>query len=468
MNSTYLAVDFGASNGRVIAGYIVSNPSGKELVTEEVYRFPNQPVKIGDYLYWDFPALFSEMKKGLSIAAARYDNIVSIGIDTWGVDFGMIDRLGNLVGNPVCYRDPHSEQALEEFKKEFDISKHYSEAGIQILSINTLFRLMWMVEAKDPKLEICRHLLFMPDLFGYFLTGKTGNEYTIASTSELLLAETHEWNTRLIEKIGVNPQIFGNILMPGSIRGNLLKDFCEETGLKDNVKVVSVGSHDTASAVFAMADDFDTDKAAFLSSGTWSLLGVVLDKPILSEEARLADYTNEGGVGGKIRFLTNITGLWILQQLVRQWQKEGMTLDWDTLINEAEQAADTAILDVDDKIFQNPEGMEGSIREYCRQHDLICPSTKGEFVRCVCRSLAFRYKKALEKLNSLLPEPVNKLVVFGGGAKNRLLNRFTAEITGLEVIVKESEATAIGNLLIQAIANGDIRDRNEITRRNIG
>lgn len=464
MSKTFLAADFGASNGRIIAGYINNTEKGRELILEEVYRFPNRPVRIGEYLYWDFPALFSEMKTGLSLAAGKYADIVSIGIDTWGVDFGLIDSLGNLVGNPICYRDQHTAGEMEEFLKQHNVSEHYSETGIQILPINTLFRLISMVKNDDPKLQIARHLLFMPDLFGYYLTGKLGNEYTIASTSELLLAEKKQWNKPLIEAIGVNPSIFGEILMPGSERGSLQKDIVKETGLEENVKVIAVGSHDTASAVFAMAEDYEENQTAFLSSGTWSLLGVLVDNPVLSEEARLAEYTNEGGVGGKIRFLTNITGLWILQQLMHQWRRSDENLSWNDLIADGEKAADTSILDVDDPIFQDPEGMEENIREYCRKHNIVCPTTRGEFVRCVCKSLAVRYKKAIENLNSLLSKPVKKLVIFGGGSKNRLLTDLTSEITGLEVITRESEATAMGNILIQAISNGVIKDKKEIIK----
>lgn len=464
MNSTFIAVDFGASNGRVIAGHVHNSPEGKELLLEEIYRFPNRPVKIGDYLYWDFPALFAEMKKGLAIAAARFPDIISIGIDTWGVDFGLIDRLGNMVGNPICYRDQHTTGEVEEFFKSHDVSKHYAETGIQILPINTLFRLSSMVHTDDPKLKIARHLLFMPDMFAYYLTGKPGNEYTIASTSELLLAEKRQWNVNLIKSIGVDPSLFGEILMPGTVRGNLLKEVCSETGLPESVKVVAVGSHDTASAVFAMADDYSSGNTAFLSSGTWSLLGVLLDHPVLSEKARLADYTNEGGVGGKIRLLTNITGLWILQQLVAQWEKTGEKINWDDIIAQGEAARDTAIIDVDDPVFQNPDGMEENIKKHCKERNLECPQTRGEFVRCVCKSLAIRYKMAIENLNSLLPNPIGKLIIFGGGSKNRLLTKLTSEVTGLEIEVKEAEATAMGNIIVQALAHGSIKDKHEITK----
>lgn len=463
MRGTYLAVDFGASNGRVIGAHIEEKGHGKTLVLEEIYRFPNSPVRIGQYLYWDFPSLFAEMKKGLSIASGKYDDIVSIGIDTWGVDFGLIDRNGNLIGNPICYRDNHSAVAWDDFTKEFDVSAHYAETGIQMLSINTLYRLMSLVRSGDPRLSVARHLLFMPDLFSFYLTGNISNEYTISSTSELLLAGTRQWNVPLIRKLGIDPSLFGDIVMPGFCRGSINQEVSEETGLPSNVKVIAVGSHDTASAVFAVADEYATGNVAFLSSGTWSLLGVLLNEPIVTEEARIAGYTNEGAADGKIRFLTNITGLWILQQLKGEWMMIDKDLSWSGLIEEAEKSRDTAIIDVDDPRFQNPHQMERNIRSYCEEHNLETPSTRGEYVRCVCRSLAERYKKAIDSLNALLPEPIEKLVIFGGGGRNTLLTRFTAEITGLEVAVRDAEATAIGNILVQAISHGNITDKKEIT-----
>ena len=463
MGQTYIAADFGGGSGRVIAGTIQTTPSGKSLEIKEIYRFPNRVIKIGDYIYWDFPALFAELKKGLSTAASRLTDIVSIGIDTWGVDFGLVDRLGNLVGNPICYRDSHSAPMPEKFAKSHDIARHYSQTGIQILPINTLFRLMSMVETGDPKLEIADKLLFMPDLFSFYLTGRGGNEYTIASTSEMLDAETRKWNVDLIRSIGIDPSIFGEIIMPGESRGRILKEIAAETGLPENVRVIAVGSHDTASAVFAAAENYETRQAAFLSSGTWSLLGVEIDRPILTEEARLAEYTNEGAVGGRIRLLTNITGLWILQRLAEQWKQRGEDTGWARLTAEAETARDTAVIDVDDPLFQDPDDMEGNIERYCREHGLTVPNGRGEFVRCVCNSLAMRYKKAIDGLNSLLPEPVKRLKIFGGGSNNRLLNRLTAEATGLEVVTGPAEATAIGNLLVQAIASGEIKGKEEIT-----
>lgn len=463
MTSTYLAADFGGGSGRIIAGTIKPATGGKQLVMTEIHRFPNRTVRINGYLYWDFPALFAELKAGLAKAASMFGDIVSIGIDTWGVDFGLVDRLGNLIANPMCYRDGHTAGLPEKFAENHDMEEHYKITGIQVLGINTLFRLMSMAEKDDPKLAIADRLLFMPDLFSYFLTGKGGNEYTIASTSELLDASTRDWDRSLIESIGVNPDLFGPILMPGSIRGEILPEIAEETGLPGNVKVVAVGSHDTASAVFGASLEHADADCAFLSSGTWSLLGVELGEPILTDAARKADYTNEGGVGGTVTFLTNITGLWILQKLKEGWERQGIKISWGELISEAEGSRDTSVIDVDDPIFQNPDDMVGNITRYCKEHNLEVPANRGEMVRCACVSLAVRYKRAIENLNSLLPTPVKKIRIFGGGSNNDFLNRLTAKITGLEVVKGPTEATAIGNLLVQALAHGTINEKSEIS-----
>ena len=464
MNKTYLAADFGGGSGRIIAGTLRRGDDGIVLELEEAYRFTNRLVRLGDYLHWDFPALYADMLEGLHRAAKRGYDIVSVGIDTWGVDFGFIDKLGMLAGNPVCYRDTHTEGQPEKLFAKVSPTEHYAEAGIQVMPINTIFRLMAMKEADDPKLDIADKLLFMPDLFSYYLTGKANCEYTIASTSELLDARSREWNFSLIDKLGLPRHIFGPIVMPGTVRGKLLPAVAEQTGLPEEVKIVAVGSHDTQSAVFACGGNYESDRSAFLSSGTWSLFGVELPEPILTEEARKADFTNEGGVGGTINFLQNITGLWILQRLVEGWRKEELDTDYSRLTAMAEEAADTAIIDVDDPRFQKPDNMDVTITDYCREKGLTAPTTQGEYMRCVCRSLAERYKRAVDRLNSLLPAPVEKLRIIGGGSNNRLLNRMTAEATGLEVIAGPAEATAIGNILTQALADGAISSKQEVVK----
>lgn len=444
--STFIAVDFGAGSGRVIAG----RNEGGGLVLDELHRFPNRQVRIGRHLYWDFPALFEEMKEGLRRAARKYDDIVSLGIDTWGVDYGLVDAAGNLMGNPLCYRDELTTGMPEAVFRRLDLSAHYAEAGIQVMPINTLFQLCVRRQENEAWLREARHLLFMPDLFAYYLTGVAGCEYSIASTSELLDARTKSWNRPLIRELGLPDHLFSDLLLPGTVRGTLLPEVAAEVGLPPTVKVVTVGSHDTASAVHAVP--FREGKegvSAFLSSGTWSLLGAVVDKPILTEEARLAGFTNEGGTRGRILFLQNITGLWILQCLIRQWEAQGLPTDYDVLIAEAEKVCDAPYIDVDAPDFQHPADMAKAITAYCQQRGQTPPRTQGEYVRCVVQSLAERYRSGIAQLNALLPRPVEVLHIIGGGCRNRLLNRLTEEATGTTVVTGPVEATAIGNLQVQ-------------------
>lgn len=454
--NTYLAVDFGGGSGRVMAGSICQGV----LKLEEVYRFSNRQVRMGNHIYWDFPALFDEMKNGIRQAVRQGYKVRSIGIDTWGVDFGLIDKDGNLLGNPVCYRDTRTDGLPEKLFDEPALRAHYAEAGIQVMSINTLFQLYSLKKKEDAQLQVADRLLFMPDLFSYYLTGVANNEYCIASTSELLDARTRTWNRALIDRLGVPQSLFGEIVMPGTVRGKLKKEIREELGISQEIEVVAVGSHDTSSAVFAVPGA--GKNRAFLSSGTWSLLGVELEEPILTEEARKAGFTNEGGVGGKIRFLQNITGLWMLQRLIGEWKEEGKETDYEYLLSAAETADITSVIDVDDKAFQSPVNMAEAIAGYCCNHGVQIPVSQGEYVRCVLQSLAQRYKQGMERLNALLPAPIEQLHIVGGGCRNRLLNRLTSEALGIPVYAGPVEATAIGNILVQALAAGEITDRNEI------
>ena len=463
MSKVYLAADFGGGSGRVIAGWL---EDGK-LTMEEIHRFGNRQVRLGDHVYWDFPALFEDMKAGLKKAASKGYEVESIGVDTWGVDFGLIDRDGQLLGNPVCYRDARTAGMTEELFETLNPTEHYATTGIQVMEINTLAQLLSI--KGTAQLEAAEHLLFMPDLFSYFLTGKATNEYCIASTSELLDAKRREWSWETIEALGLPKRIFGNIVMPGTVRGELRKDIAEETGLKD-VKVIAVGSHDTASAVAAVPAIEGDGPVAFLSSGTWSLLGIELPEPILTEEARQAEFTNEGGVGGRIRFLQNITGLWILQRLMAEWKERGEEQTFGELLPAAAQASISSIIPVADAAFTNPPSMEKAISDYCRQSNQPVPQTKGEFVRCLFQSLAKKYKDAIEGVNGLLPESLKRLHIIGGGSQNGLLNQFTADALGIPVWAGPVEATAMGNILVQAMAAGEVADLaelREVVRRSV-
>lgn len=457
MKDAYIAADFGGGSGRVIAGSL----AGGRLCLEEIHRFPNRPVKIGNTLYWDFLSLFAEMKTGLRKAVQQGYRIKSVGIDTWGVDFGLIDKAGHLLGNPICYRDEGTAGYVEKFFENHDAEAHYAVNGTQVMGINTLFRLLCIRDKAPWMLDAAEHLLFMPDLFSYFLTGNAVNEYCISTTSELIDAKTGQWDTALIDECGFPRRIFGNIVAPGTAIGTIKAEIAEEIGADYPIDVIAVGSHDTASAVYAI-ERFTDKNTVFLSSGTWSLLGAVVDKPILTPAARAAGFTNEGAVGSKIRFLQNITGLWMLQRLVAQWEKEGKCADYPALIAEAERSGCTTVIDVDDPAFASAFDMRKAIDEYCMKHNLPKPQSRGDYVMTVCRSLAQRYKKGIESLDSLLPAPVERLVIMGGGGRNSLLTRLTQEATGLQVVTGPAEATAIGNILMQAKAAGQNPDETEL------
>lgn len=463
MSKVYLAADFGGGSGRVIAGWL---QDGK-LVMEEVHRFGNRQVRLGNHVHWDFPALFEDMKVGLKKAAAKGYEVESIGVDTWGVDFGLIDRDGQLIGNPVCYRDARTAGMTGKLFEQINPTEHYATTGIQVMEINTLAQLLSI--KGTAQLESAHRLLFMPDLFSYFLTGKANNEYCIASTSELLDAKGREWSWETIEALGLPKKIFGEIVMPGSVRGSLRDDIAEETGL-GQIKVIAVGSHDTASAVAAVPAIEGDGAMAFLSSGTWSLLGFELPEPILTEEARKAEFTNEGGVGGRIRFLQNITGLWIMQRLMAEWKEHGEEQSFGVILPAAEKAQISSIIPVADAAFMNPASMEKAICDYCAQSGQQVPQTKAEMVRCLLTSLATKYKEAIDGVKDILPEMPKRLHIIGGGSQNDLLNQFTADALGIPVWAGPVEATAMGNILVQAMASGEVADMSElreVVRRSV-
>lgn len=453
--TAYLSIDFGANSGRVIVGYFHSN----ELVLDEVHRFQNRSVKMGNHLYWDFLYLFEEMKTGMRLAAQKGYSIKSIGIDTWGVDFGLIDKDGNLLGNPVSYRDNRTTGLTKELFTQIDEASHYRETGIQVMEINTLYQLYSLVKNDSAILKVADRLLFMPDLFSYFLTGIANNEYCIASTSELLDVQKKEWSKSLIKHLGLPPHLFGEIIQPGNVRGKLKPEVAEETGLSSEANVIAVASHDTASAVLAIPSD--KKQIAFISSGTWSLIGAVVSEPIVTEKARLAQYTNEGGFES-IRFLRNITGLWILQSLMKEWAADGSSLTYDVMLQEAAAANIATIIDVDDTSFINPLNMQHAIIDYCSKHQLGEPKNRGEYVRCVLESLATKYLEAFKCLQELVPEPITELHIIGGGSQNELLNQLTANRLEIPVIAGPVEATAIGNILIQGLSNHEYGSLNEM------
>ncbi len=434
----YIAADFGAGSGRVIVG----TPSAEGIQLEEIHRFENNQKMIDGHLRWDFNALFNELKTGLKKAFAKYgDEIESIGIDTWGVDFGLLDKDGKLIATPVCYRDDRTKGMLELAFQKLPKEEFFQHAANQFMEINTAFQLLSSVS----KLESADKLLFMPDLFNYFLTGKCYNEFTISSTSQLLNSLTHQWDDVIFDRLGLPKRLMQDIVYPGTVIGRLTDALAEELG--GNANVVAVGSHDTASAVASISDS--SDDWAFISSGTWSLMGTPTKEPIISQEAFDAAFTNEGMTDGRIRFLKNITGLWLIQQLVKEWEQEGYKCDYSELVKEAEQSSFNSSFDVDDASFMNPEKMSEAIISYLKERNEDIPVTKGDFMRCICISLAKKYAEVKTQMERCTNKKINKIYIVGGGSRNQLLNKFAAEFTGCEVIKGEVEATAMGNILVQ-------------------
>lgn len=450
---SYLALDLGAGSGRAIVG---SFKDGK-IQLDEILRFENQPVKLHNTIYWDFLSLFENIKKGIALAQRKAYDLKGIGVDTWGVDFGLLDKSGNLIANPVTYRDSRTEGMSEEAFKSVSKDEMYRISGIQLMEINTLFQLLSLKKKNDPSFQIADKLLFIPDLINYFLTGKTANEYTIASTSQLLNAQTKDWEKNLFQALNLPMQFMEKIIQPGETLGSLTAEIAEETDARQ-AKVFAVGSHDTASAIGAIPAE--GENWAFLSSGTWSLLGALTDKPILTEEALKNDFTNEGGINDKILFMRNITGLWLLQGLIAEWEKEeGEKQSYDILLAEAKKAKPfQSIVNSDDASFSNPAKMSVAIRQFCEKTDQPVPHTKGEFVRCVLESLAMKYYFVMQKLSDCTGKTFEKLHVVGGGSKNALLNQFIADALNMEVVIGLTEATAIGNIMQQAIADGYVGD----------
>lgn len=452
----YIAADFGAGSGRVIVG----TPSAEGIQLEEIHRFENNQKMIDGHLRWDFNALFNELKTGLKKAFAKYgDEIESIGIDTWGVDFGLLDKDGKLISTPVCYRDDRTKGMLELAFQKLPKEEFFQHAANQFMEINTAFQLLsmrWLSLSKpqesstspgttDDELVCAEKLLFMPDLFNYFLTGKCYNEFTISSTSQLLNSLTHQWDDVIFDRLGLPKRLMQEIVYPGTVIGRLTDELAEELG--GNANVVAVGSHDTASAVASISDA--SEDWAFISSGTWSLMGTPTKEPIISQEAFDAAFTNEGMTDGRIRFLKNITGLWLIQQLVKEWEQDGYKCDYSELVKEAEQSSFNSSFDVDDSSFMNPEKMSEAIVSYLKERNEDIPVTKGDFMRCICISLAKKYAEVKAQMERCTNKKINKIYIVGGGSKNQLLNKFAAEYTGCEVIKGEVEATAMGNILVQ-------------------
>lgn len=449
MRQVFFAVDLGATSGRTILGSLSSDG----LSLQEVNRFSNHLIEVGGHYYWDIYELYRHILEGLKLASQMQDvEIVSIGIDTWGVDFVCVGKDGGLLRQPYSYRDPHTVGAADRFFTRMPRSRVYELTGIQVMNFNTLFQFDTLRRNGDSAFEIADKILFMPDALSYLLTGEKVTEYTIASTAQIVNAHTCKLESELLSELGLTEDSFGRFVYPGDKIGVLSEEVRKQTGL-GAIPVIAVAGHDTASAVAAVPA-LDRN-FAYLSSGTWSLMGVETDAPVITKETEACNFTNEGGVSGTIRLLKNICGMWLLERCRAEWGETS----YAELIAEAEACEPfRSLINPDDPLFANPDDMEQAICDYCASHRQPLPKTRGELVRCIFESLALRYRQVLDNLRSLSPRPIDVLHVIGGGSRNELLNQFTANAAGIPVIAGPSEATAIGNVMIQALAVGEATD----------
>ena len=455
---SFLAFDIGATSGRTVLGRL----RGETFTLREIHRFPTPMVALHGRCYWDVLSLYNSLLEALTKCAAEPIDVHSIGIDTWGVDFGFIDQEGALMGMPRAYRDPYTEEAPKDFFTRIPQQELYARTGIQILPFNSLFQLFRLSEQAFVPQEYAEKILFMPDLLSYMLTEQTVCEYTIASTSQLLNPHTRKFDYQLLEQVGVSPTQFSSMVMPGTPIGSLTEEAAQLTGMK-RVPVIAVAGHDTAAAVAAVPAT--TPHFAYLSSGTWSLMGIETERPIISQLSMTHNFTNEGGIEGTTRFLKNITGMWLLERCRASWRRQGKDYGYAELTRMAETSRFDGLIDPDDPTFANPEEMTTAIARYCEAHQTAAPQSDDDFVRCIFRSLAHRYAEVLEQLKAMAPYPIECLHVIGGGSQNELLNQWTANAIGMPVVAGPAEATAIGNCFIQAKAAGLVGDRWEMRQR---
>ncbi len=455
MTKQFLAIDLGASSGRGIIGSF----DGRRIALRENHRFPNEPVMVGGRFYWDILRIFHEIKQSIRQAVLDGDDIVSIGVDTWGVDYGLLDRSGRLMGNPVHYRDARTDGITAEFEQYLSLDRLYGITGIQSLDFNTVYQLAAELRDDPERLRAADKLLFIPDLLNYFLTGKMATEYTIASTGALLDAAKRTISTEILDAMGIPHGLFPPLVRPGQRLGRLSDALLDEVG-QTRVEVIHVASHDTASAVMAVpAKDKDF---IYISSGTWSLLGAELSAPMITPASQANNFTNEGGVEGTIRFLKNIMGLWLVQESRRQWKREGKDYSFADLSAMASAAKPLrCLIDPDDKRFTAPGNMPRRIADYCRETGQPVPETEGEIIRCILESLALCYRATIDKINAMRGQAATALNIVGGGTQDKLLCQFAADACGIPVYAGPVEATAIGNIAMQAIAAGELSSLSE-------
>ena len=454
MNKNVLAIDFGASSGRAILG----QHDGRNIVFHEIHRFSNDPVMIQGTFYWDILRLFHEIKQSI-ILSKKYGALDSIAVDTWGVDFALLDKDGHLLENPVHYRDTRTRGMIPHFSVKMPSKRLYEITGIQPLEHNTLYQLLSLKENRPDILQRADKLLMIPDLFGYFLSGNIRAELSAASTTQLINPDDKEWSDEIIQAIGINRSLFPPLLPSGQPLGTLSESLCQELGVAP-CKVYAVCSHDTQSAMAAVPSQ-DQD-FLFLSSGTWSLLGTELESPITTSAARQLGLSNEVGFDNKISFLKNINGLWLIQESRRQWIREGINYSFADLERLARNAPPfCCFINPDDPVFDQAGDIPSAVREFCRKTGQSIPQSAGEIMRCIYESLALRYRMAIKDIEYCTGKKYPSLYIVGGGTKDQFLSTLTANSSGYRVVSGPTEATAIGNVLVQLIASGEIKSLKE-------
>jgi rhamnulokinase len=448
----YLAIDLGASSGRVVLG----EWEGSRFELREIHRFPNGPVRVHDGLHSDVLGLWREINEGIGRASGAGDGqLDAVGLDTWGVDFALLDRNGALLGNPRHYRDRRTDGILGPAFERVTQQEIFEATGLQVWQINTLFQLFSMVRTGSAELEAATTLLPLPNLFYYWLGAGPCAEYTEASTTQCLNLRTRAWATDLIARFGIRTELFPPLVEPGTEIGLLRGELASDAGLGGTTRVVAVGSHDTASAVGAIPG-LD-EKSAFISSGTWSVMGMEMAQPVVNERALETGFTNEGGIGSRTLLLKNLTGLWLLQECRRHWQRAGRDQGWQELLGLAEAVEPfRSLIDPEAPEFMSPADMSDAIRAFCVKTGQPSPADVGAYVRCCLESLALRYRMTLGELGELAGRKVTALRIVGGGSQNRLLCQLAADACGVPVIAGPTEATALGNVMAQAIAAGEL------------
>lgn len=454
-----LAFDFGASSGRLM----LSTFSEGKLTLEEIHRFENAPVLLNGRLFWDFPRMFNEVITGLKKVGKMNIQPSGIAVDTWGVDYGLLDQEGHLISNPVCYRDTRTHISAKEVHDIIPFEEFYKRMGLQFMELNTVYQLYYDCTRRNDIIKSASALLFMPDLFGYFLSGSKYSEYTIASTSQLINGETRQWDTYVLDKLSIPESLLQPLVKPGTIVGTLRKELSKLTGLGE-IPVIAVGGHDTASAV--CASPLSTKNSAYLSCGTWSLLGIESDEPIINEDSYRYNFTNEGGVEGKIRFLKNITGLWILQQLKKKWSETMPDISYPYIISEARKELDCKyLIDPDDPRFVAPDNMIEEVKNYCLEHQGTAPETIGQIAMAAYNGITKKYHQEILGIEDVTGNEIDVLHMVGGGIQDTLLCELTAKTIKKDVIAGPIEASVTGNILMQLKALGHLGDLEEC--RNI-